>query len=260
MRTWVIAILAGSASLIFLTTWIVMKRRPSFEVRPAGPSVPDSSASAGARAGGDDWLENYRLTDQSGRPFDSTTLNGKVHVVSFFFASCPGPCFKQNTKLREICAELAPHGVTFVSITCDPETDTPSALNSYARKLEAPADGWHFLTGTLDYIRRVAAEVYSVPLDKGTHVESFLVIDKWGVRRGKFHWNSVEEIKAMRKMLPELESETSAPPPPKPQTSAADGDEAETREESSDEGMANPGDNGEGEGEGEGSRVAPDCR
>jgi len=231
MRTWVIAVLMGSAGLIFLATWIVMNRRPAFEVRRAGPAVVDSSRSVGAGADGDEWLEKYRLTDQSGRPFDSTQLEGNVHVVSFFFASCPGPCFKQNTKLREICKEFAPLGVTFVSITCDPETDTPSALNSYARKLEAPSDGWYFLTGTLDYIRRVAAEVYLVPLDKGTHVESFLVIDKWGVRRGKYHWNSVEEIEAMRKLLPELGKEASAPPPPAPLLPASDDDEKERTDE-----------------------------
>ena len=102
-----------------------------------------------------------------------------------------------------------------VSISVDPDTDTPSVLNQYAKRLNAPEKGWSFLTGKMEYLQRVGSEVYSVPLDKGTHVESFLVIDKWGVRRGKFAWNEADQIAEMRKLLPQLLAETSPPPPPK---------------------------------------------
>ncbi len=201
-------VLAGVALVLFTVS--AMNRNAA---RQGSLSVQETG-NAGPQTSHDDWLTNYRLTDQRGQPFESQKLAGQVHVVSFFFASCPGPCMKQNKKLAEICDEFGAHGVDFISITCDPETDTPSYLNQYAKKLQA-GDGWSFLTGEMNYIKRVAAEVYSVPLDKGTHVESFLVIDKWGVRRGKFHWNSPAEIVALKKLLPELQAETIAPEPPK---------------------------------------------
>ena len=156
-----------------------------------------------------DWLHDYKLVERSGRIFDSKELDGKVHVVSFFFASCPGPCFKQNTALGRVHEDFAAQGVTFLSITCDPDNDTPLALNQYARRFKADRERWLFLTGDMLLIQRVAAEVYGVPLGKETHVESFLVFDKWGERRGKFHWNQPAEIAVMKKMLTDLLAETS---------------------------------------------------
>lgn len=208
------SVLVGAASLlvvvgalILIVTVSAMNRNSS---QKGGYSVADSSSSVHPS---EDWLTSYRLTDQMGRAYPSENLDDRVHVVSFFFSSCPGPCLKQNRKLAELSTEFDGQDVSFVSITCDPETDTPSVLNQYARKLEATAN-WVFLTGQLEYIKRVAAEVYSVPLDKGTHVESFMVIDKWGVRRGKFHWNDAAEIAALRKLIPALITETSPPEPP----------------------------------------------
>lgn len=205
----VAGVLIAGGILIVLTSW-ARQRRGDFEITVAGSqrtSLPGKSA--------EDWLTVYRLTDQTGKAFDSKSLDQQVHVVSFFFSACPSACFKQNTKLSEICKEFVPQGVSFISITCDPDTDTPSVLNQYAKRLNAPDQGWFFLTGKMDYLQRVAAEMYSVPLDKGTHVESFLVVDKWGVRRGKFVWNEADQIAEMRKLLPQLLAETSPPPPPK---------------------------------------------
>lgn len=223
-------VLIAGGILIVLTAW-ARQRRSELEFSIG------KAQTTGAPKTDADWLTDYRLTDQMGKPFDSHSLDKQVHVVSFFFSACPSACFKQNTKLSEICKEFIPRDVSFISITCDPDTDTPSVLNQYAKRLNAPEKGWYFLTGKMEYLQRVASEVYSVPLDKGTHVESFLVIDKWGVRRGKFAWNEADQIAEMRKLLPQLLAETSPPPPPKgivPATPPADEDESSSNAETTD--------------------------
>ena len=57
---------------------------------------------------------------------------------------------------------------------------------------------WLFLTGELIYIRRVAGELFGVPLDKQTHTERLIVSDKWGNIRGTFHWNKLDEMTELK--------------------------------------------------------------
>jgi cytochrome oxidase Cu insertion factor (SCO1/SenC/PrrC family) len=157
------------------------------------------------------FLSTFTLTDQSGKAVASKGLAGEVHVTNFFFSSCPGTCLQQNQKIREIAREFGPKGVRFLSITCDPEIDSPERLREYAAKLEVDTRHWLFLTGDLTYIRRVAGEIYRIPLDKQTHSERFFVTDKWGNIRENFAWNKLDEITRMKSLLVKLQAETDEP-------------------------------------------------
>ncbi|MFM9115502.1 MAG: SCO family protein, partial [Planctomycetota bacterium] len=181
-----------------------------------------------------DWLDEYQLLERSGKIFESRDLNGHVHVVSFFFASCPGPCTRQNNQLAILARELGPQGVTFLSITCDPKRDTPPVLKDYAAKLNADPRQWLFLTGDLGLIRRVGAEKYSVPVDEMTHTEKFLVYDRWGQRRGHFNWNKADELNQLRLLVDQLLKETE-PPAPEPSAPATDKPAAEEEMKEADE-------------------------
>jgi protein SCO1/2 len=159
-----------------------------------------------------EWLKEFTLTSQAGRPVASKDLAGKVYVTNFFFSSCPGTCLQQNQKIQEIARQYGPKGVQFLSVTCDPDIDSPSRLREYGAKLGAEPAHWSFLTGDLLYIRRVAGEIYRIPLDKQTHSERFFVTDKWGNIRGDFEWNKLNEITQMKQLLDTLLAETEAPP------------------------------------------------
>ena len=158
-----------------------------------------------------EWLTKYTLTERSGKKFHSETLAGKVHVVNFFFTACPTACPLQTQKIQELDREYGAHGVHFLSITCDPDTDTPAVLQQYAKKYHADPDRWVFLTGDVAYIRRVAAEVYLSPLSERGHREDFVVVDKWGQVRANFSWNNPAQITSMKKLLNTLLAETKPP-------------------------------------------------
>jgi cytochrome oxidase Cu insertion factor (SCO1/SenC/PrrC family) len=158
-----------------------------------------------------EWMDGFTLTERSGREVHWRDLAGKVRVVSFFFSSCPANCLRQNQKIGEIQRAYAGKDVVCVSITCDPDTDSPERLREYAAKLEAPKDQWLFLTGRLIYIRRVASEVFKVALDKQTHTERLIVCDKWGNMRGSFLWNKLDEVAELRLLVDKLLAEMEPP-------------------------------------------------
>lgn len=165
-----------------------------------------------------DWITEYQLVERSGETFDSRSLTGSVHIVSFFFTTCPTACPLQNTQVQLLHQAYGQQGVRFVSITCDPERDTPEQLREYAQRYRANDDSWVFLTGALAHIQRIGAEMYSVPVDKLTHSEKLIVVDRWGKVRGKFHWSKTEELAQLRLLVDRLlvEKEPPADPPAAP--------------------------------------------
>lgn len=103
-----------------------------------------------------------KLRDATGKPFDSQSLKGKCVLVSFVFTTCNGTCPLTTKAMAECRDELAKAGlwgknVEFVSITLDPEHDTPDVLKPYAAIYEADPRSWHFLTGSPAEVNRVIA-------------------------------------------------------------------------------------------------------
>ncbi len=157
------------------------------------------------------WLKEFTLVERSGATVKSADLKNQVYVTNFFYSTCPTTCRKQNEKIQEVELEYGPKGVKFLSISCDPETDTPSRLREYATTFKASATNWLFLTGDLTYIRRIAGEIYETALDKQTHTEHFYVTDKWGNARGRFLWKNLSEMTEMKLLLGKLLAETEPP-------------------------------------------------
>lgn len=157
-------------------------------------------------------LKEFTLADRSGKNLRSQDLDGKVRVVSFFFSACPSVCRQQNRRVEEFVKEFGPQGVKFVSITCDPDTDTPAVLSEYARGFHSPPEQWYFLTGELVYVRRVGAEMFQLPVDRQSHSEKLIVMDRWGKIRGRYHWDRAEQAAEMKHKLSQLLGEKSPPP------------------------------------------------
>lgn len=157
------------------------------------------------------WLTDFTLIERSGQRVRWSDLRGKVTVTSFFFSSCPATCLQQNQKVGEIQRSFTGKDVVFLSITCDPDIDSPERLREYAAKLDADPKQWLFLTGELLYTRRVAGELFSVALDRQTHSERLIVTDKWGNIRGTFLWNKLDQITQLKLLVDKLLSETAEP-------------------------------------------------
>jgi cytochrome oxidase Cu insertion factor (SCO1/SenC/PrrC family) len=155
-------------------------------------------------------ITNFELTERSGKPFRSADMKGKVWVATYFFTTCPGECLRlnRNIQVMHMMPELG--DVTWVSITCDPDTDTVEALNVYADGQQADRDRWLFCRGDLEYTQRVAKGM-NLFLSRKGHSNYAVVFDKWGKVRGIFDAISTAESAKMQKLLVKLQAETEPP-------------------------------------------------
>ena len=91
------------------------------------------------------------LVDQEGRRFSFAAVKGRTVVMNFIFTHCPVSCPAQTRALtgiqRALPKPLASH-VRFVSVTMDPERDTPPALKQYGAAIGADLTNWSFVTGS----------------------------------------------------------------------------------------------------------------
>jgi cytochrome oxidase Cu insertion factor (SCO1/SenC/PrrC family) len=161
----------------------------------------------------------FRLTDQTGKPFDSAALAGKVWLGSIFFSNCPGPCFRENQAIADILKEIDEPDFLAVSLTCDPDNDTPDVLRRYADRFEADAARWKFLTGDMQVIRDVGQKTFSLPVEVGVHSERGVVFDRRGRIRGGYHLLQSDRVELLKKLIRDVlaESDAAASPDAVPQ-------------------------------------------
>ena len=152
----------------------------------------------------------FELTDQEGNQFDSATLKGKVWMGSVFFANCQGPCFRENQAIADIVREIDDPNFIAVSLTCDPENDTPAALAHYADRFEADPQRWKFLTGDMDVIKRVGTKTFLLPVEIGVHSERGAVFDREGRLRGSYHLLQEDRVDRLKKLIRDVLAEEDA--------------------------------------------------
>lgn len=140
---------------VFILWTAVLLAAPSWAATDqTGPSEDDR-----ARA----YFTDTELVTQNGETvrFYSDMLKGKVVLVSLFFTECTGMCPTINASLAEVQELLGDRmgkDIVFISITLDPETDTPDVVREYAANFDA-GKGWYFLTGKLSEIKTVTRKM-----------------------------------------------------------------------------------------------------
>ncbi len=151
-------------------------------------------------------LKEFELTERSGKMFRSSDMRGRVWVATYFFTSCPGQCLRLNANLQVLNADPALKDVTWLSISCDPDTDTLEALRAYADRFKADPKRWLFCRGDLDYVKRIAKGMDLYLSLKG-HQDVAIVIDKTGKRRGMFDATSESQCNRLKAKLLECLAE-----------------------------------------------------
>ncbi|PYL01383.1 MAG: SCO family protein [Verrucomicrobia bacterium] len=144
-------------------------------------------------------VSDFALTNQFGRVVTRADLLGQVWVADIIFTRCPGPCATMSKVMRELQDALPPNEpIQLVSLTADPEFDTPEVLKKYGEGLGAMPGHWQFLTGKKLEVYRLAtrglllavdevkADERTSPEDLFVHSTLFVVVDKQGRIRGSF--------------------------------------------------------------------------
>jgi protein SCO1/2 len=143
----------------------------------------------------------FTLTDQSGERLTSEDLRGKFVLYSFTYTSCPPPCGGVDTTMQAVQnrldeIELYGNQVAFVTISVDPERDTPEVLAKHAADLGA-GDNWRFATtdnqGALKDIIGGGFRMFYEPQDDGTFIldPGFVLVDGYGIIRNEYRYQTV---------------------------------------------------------------------
>jgi len=113
-------------------------------------------------------LPAFTLTDQRGQPFGSRELAGKIWVADFIFTSCQGVCPLLSERMAEVGKRARHLGPDFhlVSISVDPERDTPARLAEYGARYGANPIAWSFLTGPEQAIQATVVDGFKVGAGK----------------------------------------------------------------------------------------------
>jgi protein SCO1/2 len=135
-------------------------------------------------------VKDFSLTDQTGAPFRFHTLQGKVVVLTFMYTTCPDVCPLLTANMRVAQEKLTSRerqAVHFLSITTDPEIDSPKVLKSYADRYKVDLSNWLFLTGAEKSLQLVW-KMFGVKVERKArglvnHTTLIALIDKKGAMR-----------------------------------------------------------------------------
>jgi len=103
-------------------------------------------------------VDDFTLTDQASRPFKFQSLRGKVAIIAFAYTTCPDVCPLITAAMRQTQEGLTKDEravAYFVTITTDPEIDTPKVMAAYAKRHGVDLSNWAFLTGDEAVLKKV---------------------------------------------------------------------------------------------------------
>lgn len=133
-------------------------------------------------------VPGFSLTDQNGNTVTDADLRGKIWIADFIFTRCKGPCPLMTARMLEMQKALTKTPeVKLVSVTVDPDYDTPEVLRKYAETNFADPDRWKFLTGDKAVIEKLVTEGFMQELSEENgepvHGTMFLIVDGNGMVR-----------------------------------------------------------------------------
>jgi protein SCO1/2 len=136
-------------------------------------------------------VPQFELISQDGQPFHSQMLAGKVWVADFIYTTCPGPCPRMTSEMREVQDAVSKtpaiaNNIRLVSFTVDPANDTPPVLAAYAKLHGASPAMWYFLTGPIPVLQTLDRDAFKLGnIDASMqHSTRFVLVDQRGrIRR-----------------------------------------------------------------------------
>jgi len=144
-------------------------------------------------------VADFALTNQNAQPVSLADVRGHVWVADIIFTTCPGPCLNMTRQMKQLQDSLPPRSqAKLVSLTTNPDFDTPPILRAYAERFGADPNRWMFLTGAKKEIAALAtgslkltaiekkAEEREDANDLFIHSTIFVIVDKHAQLRGVF--------------------------------------------------------------------------
>jgi len=155
-------------------------------------------------------VDGFILNDSNGEPFSSDRLKGKVWIADFIFTTCSGICPIMSKHMASLNRSFKlTNGIEFVSISVNPEHDTPDVLRKYIEKLGIETEKWHFLTGSREDIKDLTLNSFKLGSIEEPifHSAYFPLVDRNGYIRGYYEGTNKLEINRLFKDAAKLSLE-----------------------------------------------------
>ncbi|MCB9880259.1 MAG: SCO family protein [Planctomycetes bacterium] len=166
----------------------------------------------------------FALTSFDGTQVTRESLAGKVWVADFIFTTCGGLCPIMTNAMAGVQdaarkAGLGPDDLRLVSVSTDPETDTPERLRAYAEQHRARTEQWHFLRGPFDQVQSFSQDALKLALERASekqraegaekimHSDRFVLVDRESRIRGFYSGTRPSEVRQLIEDLPRLVAE-----------------------------------------------------
>ena len=161
-------------------------------------------------------LPQFALVDHDGEPFPRSGLEGRLWVADFIFTSCQSSCPVLTAHMRGLQQRVSDvPDASFLSVSVDPETDTPEVLSSYVQENSLRDDNWRFVTGEQEAVEDLVLRGFRVGLDENgneaeeiMHANHFVLVDRDARIRGYYRANN----DGIGKLERDLRALAAAPP------------------------------------------------
>ena len=158
-------------------------------------------------------VSNFSFIGHDSSLVTQELFKNKIYIADFFFTTCKSICPKMSNNLMRVQNEFRDdNNILILSHTVDPEHDTPSVLDEYAKKHNVIKGKWFFVTGDKKQLYDMARNSYFITAMDGDggpddfiHSEQMALIDKEGRIRGFYDGTDyneitrlIEEVKVLR--------------------------------------------------------------
>ena len=171
-------------------------------------------------------VADFTLTNQDGQVTTLASLTNHVWVADIIFTRCAGPCPRMTGQMKSLQDKLPVQSAAkLVTLTTDPDFDSPAVLKRYGERFGANFNRWTFLTGSKAQIANLAADSLKLsaqpikPEDRKDsadlfiHTTIFVIVDKHAQLRGFYEtggdgvdWKNSVQAKVLR-AVHQLENE-----------------------------------------------------
>ena len=145
-------------------------------------------------------IPSFELTDNFGQKFTEENIAGKIWVADLIFTTCAGPCPIMSTEMRSVHKTyLENENIRMVTITVNPDYDSPEVLTEYGKRYDADFTKWHFLTGEYENIQNLIGNGFKMgDIEEIVfHSTRFALIDPNMKIRGYYMGTENDDVKKL---------------------------------------------------------------
>jgi len=160
-------------------------------------------------------VADFEFIDTEGKAVKKADLLGKPWIVCFVFTHCAATCPMVTGSMRELQDRLKDCDFRLVTLTVDPERDTPEVLKGYGESRGADFSKWMFLGGDKIATYKLIHGSFKMPVQETVgkdrqpgyefiHSNNIMLVDAAGVVRGKFDATKGEAMSSLRREIQKL--------------------------------------------------------